>query len=100
MYFSNHRLRLGLSGRAAAVVGPLLWIFLSLLLTMAGSFLPAQAHRPHDVVTQIKLSPSYSRDRTAYTLVRGNLYKSMDGGDSWRRLVQGLDTLTPFSTLT
>ncbi|MEM9976773.1 MAG: glycosyl hydrolase, partial [Cyanobacteria bacterium P01_D01_bin.2] len=31
---------------------------------------------------------------------RGNLYKSMDGGDSWRRLVQGLDTLTPFSTLT
>ncbi|MEM1240636.1 MAG: glycosyl hydrolase [Cyanobacteria bacterium P01_H01_bin.26] len=100
MYFSNHRLRLGLSGRAAAVVGPLLWIFLSLLLTIAGSFLPAQAHRPHDVVTQIKLSPSYSRDRTAYTLVRGNLYKSMDGGDSWRRLVQGLDTLTPFSTLT
>ncbi|MEO0351499.1 MAG: glycosyl hydrolase [Cyanobacteria bacterium P01_A01_bin.15] len=105
MHFSNHRLRLGLAGRAAAIVSALcrrrlIWIVLSLLLTVGGAFVPAQAHRPHDVVTQIKLSPGYSRDRTAYTLVRGNLFKSIDGGDSWRRIVQGLDTLTPFSTLT
>ena len=107
MHFPNHRLRIGLSGRTVAIVSnlrrrPLTWIFLSLLITTvwAGSFTPVQAHRPHDVVTQIKLSPSYSRDQTAYTLVRGNLFKSVDGGDSWGRIVQGLDTLTPFSPLT
>lgn len=60
---------------------------------------PAWAHRPHDVVTQIKLSPAYSQDQTAYTLARGNLFKSTDGGDHWQRLVQGLDNLHPFSTL-
>ncbi|MEM9908823.1 MAG: hypothetical protein AAF921_27835, partial [Cyanobacteria bacterium P01_D01_bin.44] len=44
---------------------------------------PAWAHRPHDVVTQIKLSPAYDQDQTAYTLTRSNLFKSTDGGDHW-----------------
>lgn len=59
----------------------------------------AWAHRPHDVVTQVALSPDYGQDQTAYTLVRGNLFKSIDGGDHWQRLVQGLDNRHPFSTL-
>ncbi|MEM6252372.1 MAG: YCF48-related protein [Cyanobacteria bacterium P01_D01_bin.156] len=80
------------------------WVVLSLFLALGWSLLgglhPALAHRPHDVVTQIKLSPVYSQDQTAYALVRGNLFKTEDGGDNWRRLVQGLDTLKPFSSLT
>ncbi|MEO0433221.1 MAG: YCF48-related protein [Cyanobacteria bacterium J06656_5] len=80
------------------------WVVLSLLLTLtwsfAGALQPVLAHRPHDVVTQVKLSPSYSSDKTLYSLVRGNLFKSTDAGNSWKRIVQGLDTLTPFSTLT
>ncbi|MEL6128456.1 MAG: YCF48-related protein [Cyanobacteria bacterium J06628_4] len=80
------------------------WVVLSLLLTLtwsfAGALQPVLAHRPHDVVTQVKLSPSYSSDQTLYSLVRGNLFKSTDEGNSWKRIVQGLDTLTPFSTLT
>ncbi|MEM7796076.1 MAG: glycosyl hydrolase [Cyanobacteria bacterium P01_C01_bin.118] len=80
------------------------WVILSLVLTLGWSFAdslqPAFAHRPHDVVTQVKLSPQYATDKTIYTLVRGNLFKSTDEGKSWQRIVQGLDTLTPFSTLT
>ena len=80
------------------------WVMLSLVLTLGWSFAwslqPALAHRPHDVVTQVKLSPKYTTDATVYTLVRGNLFKSTDEGRSWQRIVQGLDTLTPFSTLT
>ncbi|MEO1402532.1 MAG: glycosyl hydrolase, partial [Cyanobacteria bacterium J06635_1] len=60
---------------------------------------PAWAHRPHDVVTQIKLSPAYDQDQTAYTLTRSNLFKSIDGGAHWQRLVQGLDNLHPISTI-
>ncbi|NEQ52212.1 MAG: glycosyl hydrolase, partial [Leptolyngbya sp. SIO3F4] len=80
------------------------WVILSLLLTLGWSFAwslqPALAHRPHDVVTQVKLSPNYTSDQTIYTLVRGNLFKSTDEGKNWKRIVKGLDTLIPFSTLT
>ncbi|MEM8611889.1 MAG: YCF48-related protein [Cyanobacteria bacterium P01_H01_bin.105] len=76
------------------------WMLLTLVITVGWSFQPAQAHHPHDVVTQIKLSPNYSRDQTVYTLVHGNLLKSVDAGNHWKRLVQGLNTLAPFSTLT
>ncbi|NEP62360.1 MAG: glycosyl hydrolase, partial [Symploca sp. SIO2G7] len=108
MYFSKHRLwsrpsakMAGLSNRVKRQLG---WVTLSFVLAVTGAFIwsfqPAQAHRPHDVVTQIKLSPSYNQDQTAYAVVRGNLFKTIDGGDSWRRIVNGLDTLTPFSQLT
>ncbi|MEM9807508.1 MAG: glycosyl hydrolase [Cyanobacteria bacterium P01_D01_bin.56] len=84
------------------------WGLLSLLLTLAWSFggalqpalQPALAHRPHDVVTQVKLSPAYGQDQTAYSLVRGNLFKTVDGGQNWKRLVQGIDTLEPLLSLT
>lgn len=76
------------------------WVVLGLLLTVTWSFQPVWAHRPHDVVTQVKLSPNYRTDQTLYVVVRGNLLKSVDKGNHWQRLVRGLDTLTPFSTLT
>ncbi|MEM7797434.1 MAG: YCF48-related protein, partial [Cyanobacteria bacterium P01_C01_bin.118] len=70
-----------------------------LCVALVGFPQAAWAHRPHDVVTQVALSPDYGQDQTAYTLVRGNLFKSTDGGDHWQRLVQGLDNRYPFSTL-
>ncbi|ESA32502.1 glycosyl bnr repeat-containing protein [Leptolyngbya sp. Heron Island J] len=104
MYVLKYGSKVGLSKLLVAVVNlirrQLGWVALGLLLTVVWSFQPAYAHRPHDVVTQIKLSPNYSQDQTAYTIVRGNLLKSVDQGERWKRLVQGLDTLAPLSTLT
>lgn len=108
MIFLNHhlwtRLSLRLTGMSSLVRRQLGWVILSLLLALCWplvwSFQPALAHRPHDVVTQVKLSPQYSDNQTIYTLVRGNLFKSTDEGSNWKRIVQGLDTLTPLSTLT
>lgn len=61
---------------------------------------PAMAHRPHDVVIAVELSPRYSQDQTGIIVVRNNLFKTVDGGATWRRLVQGIDTPFPFSSLT
>lgn len=51
----------------------------------------AWSHVPHDVVTQVAVSPSFEEDKTLFIVVRNNLYKSTNSGDSWQRLVQGLD---------
>jgi photosystem II stability/assembly factor-like uncharacterized protein len=61
----------------------------------------ALAHRPHDVIEQIELSPDYGKDRTLFIVVRNNLFKSTNGGESWRRINRGLDTkfFTPLSSL-
>lgn len=76
------------------------WLKVSLLVIVAVSFLlnfyffdlnSAWAHRPHDVVTQIRLSPNYQQDRTLFIIVRHNLFKSTDGGNSWQRIVNGID---------
>jgi photosystem II stability/assembly factor-like uncharacterized protein len=49
------------------------------------------AHRPHDVATQIEVSPTFNQDQTLYIIVRNNLFKSSDQGNSWERLVNGID---------
>ena len=57
----------------------------------------ALAHGPHDVVIQVEISPNYDQDQTAYYLldsylpIWGNLFKSEDGGHSWKRIEKGLD---------
>lgn len=57
----------------------------------------ALAHSPHDVVIEVELSPDYTQDQTAYYLLDGyfpfwgNLFKSEDGGNSWKRIEKGLD---------
>ncbi|NEP79682.1 MAG: hypothetical protein F6K39_16835 [Okeania sp. SIO3B3] len=56
------------------------------------------AHRPHDVVTHIEVSPNYQQDRTVLIVVRNNLYRSSDGGASWQRITQGLDYSSLFIT--
>ncbi|USR90827.1 hypothetical protein NEA10_18705 [Phormidium yuhuli AB48] len=68
----------------------ILSLIILLSAVMAGAR-PAWAHRPHHVVTHVALSPGFDEDNTVFIVVRNNLYKSTNSGDSWQRLVQGLD---------
>jgi photosystem II stability/assembly factor-like uncharacterized protein len=52
---------------------------------------PAGAHSPHDSIHGIAVSPDFAQDRTVYAIVRSYLLKSTDGGETWKRLVRGLD---------
>ncbi len=77
-----------------------LFIFILLALTFLVVDAPAAlAHRPHDVIEQIALSPTYDLDKTIFIFARGNLFKSTDGGTSWQRIVQGLDNVGELSAL-
>lgn len=60
---------------------------------------PALAHRPHDVIEQVELSPNYNQDQTVFIIARLNLFKSTDGGSRWQRIVKGLDNRTDLSSL-
>ncbi|MGK7932181.1 MAG: WD40/YVTN/BNR-like repeat-containing protein [Microcystaceae cyanobacterium] len=76
----------------------ILWKTLLFTLLIITSLLgiqvqPSFAHRPHDVIEQIAISPDYGEDQTLIIVVRGNLYKSNDGGQSWQRLVKGFNKL-------
>jgi photosystem II stability/assembly factor-like uncharacterized protein len=59
----------------------------------------AIAHDPHDVVTEVAISPTYDRDRTVLINVRRNIFKSTDGGDSWQRIVNGLNNHVNLASL-
>ncbi|WP_009543514.1 VPS10 domain-containing protein [Crocosphaera subtropica] len=59
----------------------------------------AHAHRPHDVIKQVEISPNYNQDKTIYIIVREQLLKSENGGKSWYRLFRGLDNNFDFSSL-
>jgi photosystem II stability/assembly factor-like uncharacterized protein len=67
---------------------------LTAMILLLGFFLTgaprALAHVPHDVVGDIKLSPAFSRDKTIFAIVRGTLFRSVDGGYEWRRQSRGL----------
>ena len=58
------------------------------------------AHRPHDDVYAVELATNYQQERTVFIIVRGNLLKSADGGQSWQRLTQGIDNRGKISNLT
>ena len=58
------------------------------------------AHRPHDDVYAVELSANYQQDLTVFTVVRGNLLKSIDGGTSWQRLTKGIDNRGKILNLT
>lgn len=59
----------------------------------------ALAHRPHDDIYQVELSPTYDRDKTLFVIVRGMLFKSTDGGQRWKRIWKGLDNIGNLSSL-
>lgn len=60
---------------------------LALLLAVSAS---VQAHVPHDVIADVAASPSFSRDQTAFAIVRETLLRTEDGGMVWRRVSRGL----------
>ncbi|MSO87847.1 MAG: hypothetical protein EXQ71_10065 [Acidimicrobiia bacterium] len=76
-------IRSGLAGRCAVVV--------AVIATVCCVTGPASAHTPHDVVADVELSPDFEGDHTLFAIVRESLLKSDDGGDTWTRLVRGLD---------
>ena len=55
----------------------------------------ASAHAPHDDIGQVLASPAYASDRTAFTISRGYLLRSSDGGSTWTQIVNGLDRPRP-----
>ncbi|NJL38807.1 MAG: glycosyl hydrolase [Leptolyngbyaceae cyanobacterium SM1_4_3] len=67
-------------------------LFLTIVCVLCLNCQVVLAHRPHDVVTRVELSPTFSQDQTLYIIVRNNLFKSVNRGDSWARLTNGLDT--------
>jgi photosystem II stability/assembly factor-like uncharacterized protein len=73
--------------------------FMTLLCILGIWVKPVPAHRPHDVVTQVEISPNYDQDQTVLIIVRGNLYRSNNGGLAWQRIVQGLETSAPLTDL-
>ncbi|MGB3509383.1 MAG: glycosyltransferase family 39 protein [Microcoleaceae cyanobacterium] len=77
----------------------LIAVVIALLVRMGISVAPSYAHRPHDVVTQIEVSPNYKQDQTVLIVVRGNLYRSSNGGTSWQRITQGLDNSSSIADL-
>ena len=77
-------------------------IILGLLLTVVFFTVDVKAvlaHYPHDDIFAVEISPNYQQDRTLFINVRGNLLKSKDGGNSWQRIVKGLDHQQELSSL-
>ena len=73
---------------------------LSIAVCLYLNFDRTLAHVPHDDVYRVTLSANYSQDQTLYMLVRGNLFKSTNGGDNWQRLVKGIDNRGNLVTFT
>jgi photosystem II stability/assembly factor-like uncharacterized protein len=75
--------------------------FIAISLTVFLVSVPRSlAHDPHDIVTEVAISPTYERDRTVFINVRRNIFKSTDGGNSWQRIVNGLDNHVNLASLT
>ena len=58
---------------------------------VVGPAQPAATHTPHDVVVDLEVSPRFEEDQRVWAIVREDLLRSDDGGDTWIRLVRGLD---------
>ena len=72
---------------------------LSIVILLSATIQTGFAHRPHDIISQIELSPTYDADQTLFIIVRRNLFKSTDGGASWKRIVRNLDNNGYLSSL-
>lgn len=73
---------------SSAYVHILFW--LSLLMVSPTLHL-AHAHLPHDDISLIQVSPNFQQDHLLFVTVRNNLLRSTDGGETWKRMVNGLD---------
>ncbi|MCB1080004.1 MAG: hypothetical protein KDM64_19445, partial [Verrucomicrobiae bacterium] len=61
------------------------WAFLTALVS---------AHSPHDHIEAFDMAPSRENpdQEVMLTVVRGNLWRSMDRGGTWKRIVRGIDS--------
>ena len=76
---------------------PVRRLALTLALVLAGivgallvALVPAEAHTPHDDVSDIAVSPSFEADRTIWAISGNRLLRSSDAGISWDARVLGL----------
>ena len=67
---------------------------ITLLTSMTLAVDVANAHAPHDDVSDIALSPAYAEDPTAFAIIRSKLLRSTDGGRTWSEIVRGLGNET------
>ena len=75
-------------------------VFLLLILTVLFFEVDAAfAHAPHDDISEVEISPNYDQDQTLFIIVRGKFLNSEDGGQSWKRIVKGLDYKHRLSSL-
>jgi len=75
----------------------LIRMLFSLSLIMYGPY--SYGHHPHDTIDALAVSPFYSVDKTVYTSTSYHLFRSTDGGYSWRELTNGLDNSHPVSSI-
>ena len=59
----------------------------------------AFAHHPHDPIDAMAVSPSYNEDKTVFIANSEHLLKSINGGHSWKELVNGLDNIYAISSI-
>ena len=59
----------------------------------------AHAHSPHDVIDAIEISPTYEADQTLFIVISDRIYRSSDGGYSWKELTNGLDTRSLYTDI-
>lgn len=83
--FSAPSVRGGLSN---AYVHLLFWLSLCMV---APPLHLAHAHLPHDDVSLMQISPNFHEDHLLLVTARNNLLRSTDGGETWKRMVNGLD---------
>lgn len=90
--------KLQFASLAQALEYPVITLFFTVII-FAFSAQKALAHRPHDVIEALEISPNYIKDKTLFIVVREKLLKSIDGGASWNRIVRGIDNKHRLSAL-
>jgi photosystem II stability/assembly factor-like uncharacterized protein len=75
-------------------------LVLAIIVSLYYNSQPAFAHRPHDVIDFLQVSPNYDRDKTVFIVVRDKFLRSTDGGYSWQTIARGIDNRYDFSSLT
>ncbi|PZD73413.1 Xyloglucanase Xgh74A [Acaryochloris thomasi RCC1774] len=50
----------------------------------------SKAHAPHDVISDIYISPEFETNKVLLSVIRGILLRSTDEGKTWKKIVQGL----------